>query len=423
VVGRFHERIDPKLSFDFTGSVGLDTGRFAVGSAFVLSQRQTVLQLRAEALYEPVPGLQIVPGVDALGGWWRFDFASAFRFTQSDDPLAEKDPVTVSGDGSVWSPDTYVKLAWRPLAADRERLLLQPMLRNNVVYLRQNGEIANDGAVPPYFITSWDPRFIARYAAVPEKLWFKGSSGIYHQPPQPQEAVGIGTAQKTLFERAFNSSVGIEHQVTPTLRWELEGFWRELDKQIVFDDGWTGFGDVAFINAGFGRAYGLELIVRQAKVDRFFGWVSYTLSRAIRKDGPDRDWYRFDYDQTHIFSAQGGYDLPLDFNVSLQLQYVTGNPQTPYGNSVYDVDGDGTIPFPLGAYNASRLPAYFQSSLRVERPWNLRRWQVVTYLDLINAVRGVNPEFTVYNYDYTQYAYVRGLPFIPNLGVEVKFRP
>lgn len=421
-VGRYHDQLTEDLKLDLTGSVGIDTGKFAVGSAFVLKQWQTVLQLRAEASYTPVPGLEIVPGLDGLGGWWKFNFASAFRYTQADDPLAERDPTSITGHGSVWSPDTYLKVLWRPLA-DRDRWLIQPQLRNNTLYLRQAGDIANDGAVPPYFITSWDPRFSTRFAVVPDQLWVKASTGFYHQPPQPQEAVGIGTAQKTGFERAFNTSFGVEHQVTPSIRWEAEGFWRELDRQIVFDDGWTGFGDVAFINAGFGRAYGVEVMLRHAKTGPFFGWISYTLSKAIRKDRADADWYRFDYDQTHIFSAQGGYELPWDLDVSLQVQYVTGNPITPYGNSVYDIDSDSPIPFPLGSYNADRLPSYFQTSLRFERPWNLRRWQVVTYVDLINAVRGVNPEFTVYNYDYTEHTYVRGLPFIPNIGVEAKFRP
>jgi hypothetical protein len=45
----------------------------------------------------------------------------------------------------------------------------------------------------------------------------------------------------------------------------------------------------------------------------------------------------------------------------------------------------------------------------------------LTYVDLMNVVRGVNPEFEIYNYDYSEYAYVRGLPFIPNIGLEAKF--
>jgi hypothetical protein len=50
-------------------------------------------------------------------------------------------------------------------------------------------------------------------------------------------------------------------------------------------------------------------------------------------------------------------------------------------------------------------------------------WQFELYLDLINAVRGVNPEATLYNYDYSESAFLRGLPFIPNLGFEMRFWP
>jgi len=34
----------------------------------------------------------------------------------------------------------------------------------------------------------------------------------------------------------------------------------------------------------------------------------------------------------------------------------------------------------------------------------------------------VNPEFTLYSFDYSDAAYVRGLPFIPNLGIEARIR-
>jgi hypothetical protein len=177
------------------------------------------------------------------------------------------------------------------------------------------------------------------------------------------------------------------------------------------------------VNAGQGKSYGLEAIVRHAKTGPFFGWVSYTLSRAIRKDGPDDDWYPFEFDQTHIFSAQGGYDLPFDLSASLQVQYVTGNPDTPYDAGVYDVDGDFYNPFSTGAYDSTRLPPYVQASARLDRLWTFKSWQLDTYVDLMNAVRGVNPEFTIYNYDYTDHAYIRGLPFIPNIGVEARFYP
>ncbi len=58
---------------------------------------------------------------------------------------------------------------------------------------------------------------------------------------------------------------------------------------------------------------------------------------------------------------------------------------------------------------------------RLDKLWTFKRWQFESYVDLLNAIRGINPEFTAYNYDYSERAYVRGLPFIPNLGLEAKF--
>ena len=87
----------------------------------------------------------------------------------------------------------------------------------------------------------------------------------------------------------------------------------------------------------------------------------------------------------------------------------------------WDVDADFYNGFRIGEYNGTRLPPFFQTSLRADKLWTFKRWQLQTYVDLLNAVRGVNPEFAVYNYDFSEFAYVRGLPFIPNIGLEAKF--
>ena len=61
--------------------------------------------------------------------------------------------------------------------------------------------------------------------------------------------------------------------------------------------------------------------------------------------------------------------------------------------------------------------------MRLDKLWTFKKWQLDTYVELLNVIRGVNPEFTLYNYDYSDYAYVRGLPFIPNIGIEARFWP
>jgi len=73
-----------------------------------------------------------------------------------------------------------------------------------------------------------------------------------------------------------------------------------------------------------GRSYGLEVLLRRRESDRLFGWVSYSILRSERKDAPSLRWRVFDYDQSHVFTALGSYDLGKGFEVGLRFRFATG---------------------------------------------------------------------------------------------------
>ncbi|MCB9678902.1 MAG: TonB family protein [Alphaproteobacteria bacterium] len=414
----YENEISDKLVFAASPSLGYDYSNLGLGDEFKLQSKQLVGQLRAELRYTPVTGVEIIPGVDFLGGTYWFDFRSAINLEAASDPLAEREPVGFDGRGSFLSPDLFIKANLRPLGGD-DRLLITPGVRFNNYTIFQGGEIIGD-KIPPSTTYQVDPRILSRFEIVKGNT-IKAATGFYQQPPQPQEALGLGQASSVGYERAWNSSIGFEQQLSPAIKWDIDLFYKKFDNLIVYNDQFSGRGSDAFINGGDGRAYGMEIMARHEPVGRFFGWISYTLSRSERKDGPDQDVYLFDFDQTHIFSAQAGYDLPYDFGISAQAQYVTGNPDSPYNAGIYDADADYYNGFSTGGRNTERLPAFFQTSLRLDKLWTFKTWQFETYVDLLNAVRGVNPEFRIYNYDYSDSAFVRGLPFIPNVGLEAKF--
>jgi TonB family protein len=418
VILRWDERLRDGLTFRLTPSLGVDRTLFGVGQTFTLDGTTTNVQIRAALEWKASEALTLTPGADFLGGTWAFDFRAPLRLDDLDNPIGERDPVGFGGSGTVWYPDTWLRADLRPLE-DRDRLLLTPSVRLNLLHFTYTGEVAGEGK--PFTRLSVDPRFSGRFA-ITDAFAVKASSGFYHQPPQPQESIGLGTTPDLGYERAWNTSLGVEHQVSPAIEWEVEGFWRDMDRLIDVDDSFGGFGTQVFANVGEGRAYGVELIARHHPVGRFFGWVSYTLSRSERRRPGDAAWTAFDFDQTHIFSAQAGYDLPWDLGVSFQVQYVTGNPDTPLDAGVYDVDEGSYNGFRVGAVNGQRLPPFFQTSLRVDKTFVFRSWELATYVDLLNTVRGVNPEFTLYSYDFSESAYVRGLPFIPNVGFEARIR-
>ncbi len=437
-IGRWKKQITDELAFEFVPSFGIDTVSTGLGQEFVLDTRNILPQVRAEFTYSPHPMLDVIPGIDALGGGYRFDFRSAVSFEAAGDPLAEREPVGFDGSGLLFSPDPYLRLNLRPLGGS-DRWLISPSLRYSTAYFTTNGAITGESDVEPFYADAVDPRILTRFQVIPDKFALKAASGLYHQPPQGQEALGLGTQATVGFERSWSTTFGWEQRLTPAIQYDVDLFYRRMDRLIVFDEAFGGFGSNPFVNGGDGRAYGLEVMARHDPVGRFFGWVSYTLSRATRRDpgecvdegsnpenrllGTGPCWFAFDFDQTHIFSAQGGYNLPLDFGVSAQVQYVSGNPASNFNAGIYDADSDAYSGFRVGQLNQDRMPAFFQTSLRFDKLFTFKRWQLEAYVDLLNAVRGVNPEFTVYNYDFTEFALVRGLPFIPNIGVEAKFYP
>ena len=193
--------------------------------------------------------------------------------------------------------------------------------------------------------------------------------------------------------------------------------------------------DQIYVNDGLGRVYGVEMMLRREPVGNLFGWISYTLSKSERLDYPsytdeeieeagtvDNEWYPFDYDQTHIFVAVAGYQFPKGFNLSSRFSYVTGNPYTPYSLGIYDIDTNNYSAFPGGDVNSGRLAPYLAWDLRGEKSFVFRSAKLDTYVELLNLVKGENPEFINYNYDYTESEPISGLPFIPSIGFNLEVR-
>jgi TonB family protein len=410
-VVKWEHPISDTLTFRFIPSFGNDWASLNIGNDWHLEQSQWLAEVRAELPWKPSEHLTVTPGIDFLGGVSPFTIELPFdpgQFGETD-PLAEREPYTVKDTQWGWGPDPYLAVTWCPLQ-DPERLVLTPGIRGTFVTLP--GEITTFGL---------DPRIGAKFALTP-KTRLKGSIGVYHQPPQPFESYTPDDRPVDLEqERALSGTVGWEQDVGSAVHGEVEIFYKSLDRLIVQNPDFASMDDPFFSNSGVGRAYGLEVIVRHDPVGKLFGWVSYTLSRSERQDAPDEAWYRYDYDQTHILSAVAGYKLPYDFEISAKGQYVTGNPTTPYAFGVYDVDQDEYQGFRSGARNSERLPPYWAVSARFDKLFTFKAWQLDLYVDLLNVLHGENPEFEVYNYDYTEKRYITGIPFIPGPGFEAKF--
>jgi len=431
---RWEHEFTEDLSLELTPSLGYDTAEFSLGDDLRVINDLYMLEFRAELPWEASDAVKLTPGVDLIAAYWGFESILPFNpdsFADFD-PLDEREPWTLTGTGWLWSPDPFLDLQLRPLA-DRSRWLINPGLRLTYVEVLRAG--APDDALVIRQL-GLDPRLATRFALT-QRATFKGGIGLYNQPAQPYEAYRPEGVVEAQLERAWSAELGYEQVLGPGLEADASIFYKWLDQLLVPNPEYAGLDSQYFLNEGIGRIYGAEFIVRQARIDRFFGWVSYTYSKSARNDYPDRpvdesdavfpgdpaagQWYPYELDQTHILVTVAGYALPRDWGVSAKVQYVTGNPYTPYSGGVYDVDQGFYYPYASAAYNSERLPDFFAVDARIDRLFTFKRWQLEVYLDLLNVARGVNPEFSLYNYDYTEETYIRGLPFIPSPGFEARF--
>ena len=120
------------------------------------------------------------------------------------------------------------------------------------------------------------------------------------------------------------------------------------------------------MNDGVGRAYGAELLVRQELTKNFFGWISYTLSRAERyRDGA---WAPYDFDRTHLLNLVMGLPLRRNWDIGVSMQYQSGLPATT-----------------TAGYNTARADGYVRFDVRIDKRAVWRSWLLDFYVDITNV--------------------------------------
>ena len=108
-----------------------------------------------------------------------------------------------------------------------------------------------------------------------------------------------------------------------------------------------------FSSVGQGRAYGLELLLRHAVTEHFYGWLAYTLSRSEIQEFPDYPLHLSQWDQTHILTVLGSYKLGRGWQIGGRFRYVTGSPYTPELGGTVDYDAGTYAPVTSLAQNST----------------------------------------------------------------------
>jgi outer membrane cobalamin receptor len=385
------------LGVVLAASAYTDTNHFSVGAErFLLLDRDGVAA-RAEATWSPLAKLQVTAGAEADLTRIAYDL----QFTR---PPREGDPM----------PPNFSEDALLVARGDTVNPDLGGWL-NTQLWPVRNVQL-DLGARVDAFVRNSDvliqPRAQATWNVV-DGSTLRAAAGRYSRPP---EDLDENLQDDLLAERATHVTLGAEQRLLPGLTATATAFHNSLDELVVLDGSRRDMASLGgYINAGTGRAYGLELMLRLRR-DDFFGWISYTGAHATRRDSSGADDRLFDYDQAHNLIAVASWQLSPKWQLGGRFQLTTGKPYTPVTSSIYQADRDSYLPV-FGEVNSRRVDTQHQLDLRVDRVWQFRTWKLSGYLDIANTYLNAAVVDYSYNYDYSSRQKITTLPILPSIGL------
>ncbi|MDZ4750061.1 MAG: TonB-dependent receptor [Flavobacteriales bacterium] len=238
---------------------------------------------------------------------------------------------------------------------------------------------------------------------------FNAGSGIYYQLP-PYTALGfrsndvlVNTGMKYI--RNDQLAAGIQFDSEKSNRTiTLEGFYKKYSQYPIsvlrgislanFGADFGVIGNEDLSSSGLGRAYGLELLLRQKLYNGFYGIVAYTFVRS-EFTGVDGKYVASSWDSRHLLSMTGGVQLKRNYEVGFRFAYSGGLPYTPDSEEAsLDVSTWDAIRVGIPDYtrlNSQRIESFHQLDVRVDKKWYFAKWTLNLFLDIQNVYNNVIP--------------------------------
>ena len=380
-------------------SLGRGGFRFEIGTDRYLRGVAKAVQARTDVSYEPSKQLRLRAGADG-----RLDYRDLnIKFPLPPAEGSGMQPNFSTSPVVELSDNIDVHVAGAYVAADvhpDKRTTITSGLR--VDYYDRIGQ------------TTVSPRMAVR-RRLTDALTAQLSLGSYSRPLEQAEAVPSYLKP----ELATQYVAGADYKLRSGVSVSSSVFYTDR-RQLVVQDPTAGAMDTlnSYVNRGYGRSFGFEAILR-ARLNHFFGWLTYTLSRSDRVDGAVTARRLFDFDQTHNAILVGSYTWGK-WQFGGRFQYSTGSPTTPVLGSVYQSDFNVYLPV-YGAANSDRLNAAHQIDLRVDRKWKFNTWTLSAYLDVQNVYAHPKTLGFTYSYDFSRREAIKEIPILPAFGIRGSF--
>ncbi len=239
--------------------------------------------------------------------------------------------------------------------------------------------------------------------------------------------------------------LGYKHQISDAIAFETEGYYKTYEEIMEYDmatDATWSNSVMTMSNAfhqGDGDSFGADLQLRN-DWNGIQGFVAYTFGITKRKmdgfnsDPTDGSYQRYypRYDRSHQVNLvenlnytemTGKEVLGAEFKFGMNLSYYTGQPYS-VPERVF-TDGE-ELHFLYSYADRVRLPDYFRLDLNMKLKWQMKKWSIEPYIEVINATNHENTWYRNYTADIngvfsTEYEDTTMFPFLPFLGLNIEF--
>ena len=252
-------------------------------------------------------------------------------------------------------------------------------------------------------LQQFSPRFSAAYS-LSENLILNFNMGRYFQLPS-YTMLGYRDAGNILvnktngirYIRADHLVAGIEYRPNTSSKFTLEGFYKwyahypfSVSDSVSLASKPADFGvygNESVTSTMKGKAYGAEVYFKNKLMKMLDITVSYTLVRSVAQDKYG-NYIPTAWDNHHILNITALASLRKNWDIGIKWRYVGGAPYTPYDLThssliqAWNVQGQGYLDY--NEYNSSRLTAFHQLDLRVDKEYYFKKWSLNVYLDVQN---------------------------------------
>jgi TonB dependent receptor-like, beta-barrel/CarboxypepD_reg-like domain len=351
--------------------------------------------------------------------YFEFGLETKFITNKSDNFFAEqinlfgtpKPELKINDKLSEFKFAAFFSDEWSPIAS----LTLIPGLRIN--YFTYNRNI------------DFSPRLSTIYK-LNEKLSLTGSLGIYYQNlpmhflSQNKNFSSLKSIKSMHTVLGFNWLISDDTKVTIELYnkdYSNTPVDTELPSVYLLDEAiYNVFYSDHFnlANSGNANTRGIELMIQKKLTNNFYGSISFTYFRSSYKNKNDI-WRDRVIDNKYLASVEGGYKFNNEWEVSLRWNYAGGMAYTPFNNTLSQLYGFGV--YDKNKINSERVPDYFSTSIRVDKRFHFKDFNLITYISVWNFFDRENVSIHGWSESYNLEVDYKLMSSVPVIGVEMEF--